>query len=191
MGAFRSADAKLAPIPRFADCGLADDAPGRSINVPLLLLLGRSFNYHDSWIVEDLVGGMPISGDIHEGHVMRPRVKPASMSADERKMGIPARNKRATGRAESFRKTDLGADCRRKSLLGIRSVWTSGPVQLAEDFAGSVNLTPMYDIEEHHGNGARKVRAVDDLRTSGANAITPTHDTAVPDSLDMFLALTS
>ena len=37
----------------------------------------------------------------------------------------------------------------------------------------------------------RILRIIDDLKASGVNAITPTRDTAVPDSLDNLIALTS
>ena len=33
------------------------------------------------------------------------------------------------------------------------------------------------------------MRVIDDMRASGVNAVTSTHDTAVPDSLDSMLAV--
>ena len=74
---------------------------------------------------------------------------------------------------------------------GIKAGWISAPVPLTEHTAATVSLTPRYAIYEQHGNGPRKVRIIDDLKASGVNAITTTKATAVPDSLDTFLALTS
>ena len=55
--------------------------------------------------------------------------------------------------------------------------------------AESICLSPRFAVEEFHGEGARKVRIVEDIRASGANSVPPTRDTAVTDSLDSILAL--
>ena len=59
---------------------------------------------------------------------------------------------------------------------------------LTDELAETANLSPRFAIFEQHGDGPRKVRIIDDLRASGVNAVTSTHDTSVPDSLGVFLS---
>ena len=186
LDTFRSISAKLQHY-RNAN----DESPSGHINLPLLLLLVRRFNYADQKIIEDLMLGMPIAGDIPECQSLMPRVKPATLSMEEWSKLIPERNKEAINRVERFRTTELGAECWRKTLSEIKAGWVSEPSPLSQHVAETVNLTPRYAIFEQHGDGPRKVRIVDDLKASGVNAVTNTKDTAVPDSLDTFLALTS
>ena len=65
------------------------------------------------------------------------------------------------------------------------------PTQLKDEMAGAVNPTPRYTIREPHVDGPRKVRIVDDMKASGANAAISTRETAAPDSIGIFLALDS
>ena len=94
-------------------------------------------------------------------------------------------------RVERFRQTELGSECWGKSIREVEAGWLSPPVELNKELSETVNLTPRFAIYEQHGNGPRKLRVIDDMKASGANAITTTNDTAVPDSLDVFLAVSS
>ena len=134
---------------------------------------------------------MPIAGDIPECPSLAPRLKPATLSLEDWNASIPERNNEAINRAERARSTEIGAECWRKSVSEIEAGWISSPAPLTAHTAATVSLTPRYAIYEQHGNGPRKVRIIDDLKASGVNSITTTKDTAVPDSLDTFLALTS
>ena len=131
---------------------------------------------------------MPIVGDIPMCNTLRPRVKPASATTQEWMDSMSGRNKQAVGRVERFRHTVLGNECWQKSLREVEDGWTSPPKERTAGIAESLNLTPRFAIFEQHGNGPRKVRIIDDMGTSGVNSITATNDTAVPDSLDLFLA---
>ena len=75
--------------------------------------------------------------------------------------------------------------------MGISEGWLSEPAPLPQRIPDAVSLTPRYAISEQHGDGARKVGIIDDRKASGVDAVTSTHDTAVPDSLGVFLAIIS
>ena len=134
---------------------------------------------------------MPIVGPIPVCPTLRARTKPATMAENEWLEGRSARNRSAIERVERFRASELGAECWRKSLSDVESGWLSIPAPLDAATAGTVHLTPRYAIYEQHGSGPRKVRIVDILQASCVDAITSAKDTAAPDSLDVFLAITS
>ena len=66
-------------------------------------------------------------------------------------------------------------------------VVASGRVVLGHGRCHQLNTALRY-LDER-GGGPRKIRVIDDVRASGANSVTATHDTAVPDSLDCLLSL--
>ena len=162
-----------------------------AINLPLLHLLAKRFDYPDKDNARDIGVWIPIAGDIPVRNALRPRVKLATATAADWTGALAERNKRTVGRAGRLRIADLGADCWRKSKWEIESGWLSGPRKLTYEIPESANLTRRFPIYGKHGNGPCKVRIVDDMDASGANAISPSNGTAVPDSLDSFLAVSS
>ena len=184
----KSIDAKLSKYRQPWADRLPVGSPAREINFPLLHVLVRRFNYADKEIITDISRWMPIAGDIPTCPSLTPRGKAASESLDVWMKNIAPRNKRAIDRVERFRKTELGAECWAMSAREISDGWLSQPVPLTDALAESTNLTHRLAIFEQPGDGPRKVRIIDDLKASGANAITTLRDTSTPDSLDVLLA---
>ena len=65
------------------------------------------------------------------------------------------------------------------------------PVDITDELARTVPLTPRYAIKEQHGDQKQKIRLIDDFRASAVNAIVATDDTNVPENLDVFFSITS
>ena len=188
---FRDVDWKLSPYRKSWTYRLDPKSPARNINLSLLHLLVKRFDYPDCEIANELMNGMPIAGDIPSRPGLQPRDRPALLPMTDWAGNLAERNKKAIQRAQRFRETDLGAELWRKSLLEVDDGWLSHPIPLSGTLAVTANLTPRYAIREQHGDGPRKVRIVDDLRASCVNSATTTRDAAVPDSLNVFIAITS
>ena len=188
---FRDISDKMAPYRVVWAAKLPEGSPAREINLPLLHLLVKRFDYPDSQIINDLRTGMPIAGVIPECKTLEPRAKPAKLTTQEWIERMPERNKKAIGRAERFRHTEIGKGCWLKSLREVDAGWISPPQELNAETSASLNLTPRFAIFGQHGNGPMKVRIIDDMKASDVDDVTSTKDTAVPDSLGVFLAAAS
>lgn len=73
----------------------------------------------------------------------------------------------------------------------VRAGRLSDPRPLDTKTAGAECLAPRYALFEQHGGGPRKVRVVDDLRASAADAITDMRGASIPDSMGVFSAVAS
>ena len=83
-------------------------SPARNINLPLLRVLVRRFDYADKEITNDISRGMPIAGDFPTRPVLASREKAATDTMENWTKNLPGRNKRAIGRVHEFRPTELG-----------------------------------------------------------------------------------
>ena len=86
-------------------------SPARNINLPLLHVLVRRFDYADKEITNDISRRMPIAGDIPTCPVLSMGEKTASDTKDNWSKNLPDRNKRNIDRVQAFRSTELGAEC--------------------------------------------------------------------------------
>lgn len=94
----------------------------------LLHVLVKRNGYVDPTIVDDVANGMPIAGDIDPPGALRPRVKEAETTLEDRPMGIAERNKQVIERTERLRASALGPECWAQTRREIDDVWLTPPV---------------------------------------------------------------
>ena len=134
---------------------------------------------------------MPIAGAIPPVPGLSARKRQAELSYTQWKRDIPRRNQTIIDRVLKTQGSELSLLCWEKTLAEVRAGWVTEPIDLNDALAGSTPLTPRFAIREQHGEQKPKIRLIDDFRASEINAIVETVDTNIPDSLDVFTALTS
>ena len=179
----------LEPIRARWTAQLPEQSPARSINPPLIFAITTKFGYEDTEFAHDLSMGMPIAGPIPPTPGLTTRKRAAQISYVEWRRGIPERNIEVINRVSKAQGTDLPNACWGKTVEEVTAGWVTDPVDLTEDFAKTIPLTPRYAIKEQHGTQKQKIRLIDDFRASGANAIVGTDDTNIPENLDVFFAI--
>ena len=184
----KSIDKKLQKYRQSWGNCLPESSAARNINLPLLHVLSRRFDYDDKDIVTDISNGMPIVGDMSTSPVLTHRGKAAAEPLEFWPKIIIPRNKLDIERVERFRSTELGEERWGKSTRAIAARWLPNPATLTDQLAEAANLAPRFAISEQPGDGPRKVRIIDDVKASGARAITALHDRSIPDSLDVLLS---
>ena len=170
---------------------LPERSPASGINFPLIYLLCHALEYPGEKFATDLSQCMPIAGPIAPTPGLTARKKAAEMSYQEWKDGIPKRNAVIHERMIKAQGSELAAACWAKTLEEIGDGWISEPTDVTDAILRTVPLPPRYAISEQHGNNAPKIRLVDDFRASAINAIITTEDTNIPDTLDVFTAVSS
>ena len=158
------------------------------LHFPFTLFLAKKLNYPDSGLIADLAAGMPIVGDIGATPNSKPRTKPATMTYEQRKAGIPERNIAAIGRANRSAKSEFAAECWGKTECGISKGWLSTPVPLTDKMAADTSLAPRYLIREQHGEQKEKSRVTDDLKARGIIDLMGSAGANITDNLDISLA---
>ena len=191
VATFRTISHRLSTYRRAWSSRLGVNSPARNFNIPLLRLLVSHFGYVGRRIVQDLADGMPIGWEVLTAGSLVAREHPAALSLPERRKGIPERNAEAIERVEKFRPTPVGIACWEKSLKEVEAGWLSTPVPITTELAETKQLSSRFAIVKRRAGGTDKVRFVGDLRASAVNETLTMHDTAVPDSLDVFFAISS
>ena len=88
---------RLDPIRKRKADTLPTGAPARNLHLPLSQFAFNSLNYPDTNLVNDIMHGMPIAGDIPPTNVIIKRHRPAKTEHSEWANDIPRRN---TGNVE-------------------------------------------------------------------------------------------
>ena len=191
LASFEQLSVDLDPIRARWAAQLPAQSPARSINFPLISSLTTKFEYEDTEFVRDLSMGMPIAGPIPPTPGLTTRKRAAQSSYAEWQRGIPKRNVDVINRVTKAQGTELSNACWEKTLEEVTAGWVTDPIDLTEDLARTIPLTPRYAIKEQHGTQKQKIRLIDDFRASGVNAIVETDDTNIPENLDVFFAISS
>ena len=191
LSSFEKLSNDLEPIRSRWAMKLPELSPARTINFPLIFSLTTKFGYDDTEFVRDLSMGMPIAGPIAPTPGLTTRKRAAQLSYVEWQRGIPQRNIDVINRVSKAQGSELSNACWNKTLDEVTAGWVTDPIELTEDLARTVPLTPRYAISEQHGAQKREIRLIDDFRASGVNAIVTTDDTNIPENLDVFFAITS
>ena len=174
----------LGPLKSRWSARLPEDSPARDIHFPLISSIANLFSFEDTEFVNDLSKGMPIAGPISPTPGLTTRKREAQMTYQEWKRGIPKRNREAIDRVSKTQGSDVAGACWEKTLKEVTAGWVTEPVDLTDDIAQTVPLTPRYAIEQD-----KKIRLIDDFRASAVNAIVATDDTNIPENLDVFAAI--
>ena len=114
-------DATLLPFREQWTASLPEYSPIRNLNFPLMHMLCTTLEYPDKSFVSDLWKGMPIAGDIPPSDVLTPRVRNASLTEEEWRVTIPARNRATVDRLKRSKDSDLPRACWEKTLSEVLS----------------------------------------------------------------------
>ena len=187
----RALSDSLSPFRARWAASLPPDSPASRLNFPLIAALARRFEYPDASFVNDLSHGMPIAGFVEASHVLHHRTRNARVDYANWKRAIPETNQRVIDHILKRQGSADSNTCWEKTLAEVERGWVTPPIPLTDQIASTLPLTPRFALSEQHGLQERKIRVVDDFKASGINDLLSTVDTAIPDTLDAFLAMST
>ena len=165
------------------------DSPSRKVDFALIHFLVSNLRYPDTTLAKDLSKGMPLVGAVPPTGVFSKRVREQTLTAPQWKEGLVERNREMVRRVTHPSDSALARLCWEKSLLEVEKGWLSEPTPVTEAAINSIPLTPRFAVEEEHGGGPKKIRAIDDLKASMVNDLLGLVDTSIPQNLDTFLGV--
>ena len=151
-------------------------------------MLKATINYPDDDFITDLSNGMPIVGTIPDSNTLRKRVRTAKTDLEKWKTALPALNRANVQRVTEEQDSENAKIAWERTLTEVERGWVSKPIPLNEEIMETIPLTPRFAKREQHGNQDAKFRLIDDFKASAVNDLLSTVDTAVPQTLDLFLA---
>ena len=158
----------------------------RGILEPKNLLVWREIlddlNYPDKTVIEEVISGTVLTGEVPSTGLFNPVFKPAAMSEDL------LRDTADEGRHSVFRSVKsqgdlLDQEVKKQTLEELQKGWLEGPFDPSELPNGSV-VSRRFGIQQ-----GSKVRLIDDLSASHVNSCVQTNESPKPHSTDVLAAL--
>ena len=166
-------------------------SPSRELDFPLIHALASTLRHKGESFVKDMARGMPIAGVVHPTNVLPERGRPATLSIEDWKAGIPGRIARIVDFTQPDQGSTLAVTRWERTLDEVRKGWVTEPTSISDDMLKSIALTPRFAIDESRGDRVAKFRLIEDVRAIGVEAILSASDTEIPQDLDVFRAAAS
>ena len=129
-------------------------------------------------------------GVIQGCNVLTTKQRGASLSFDQWRLGIPARNREITQQPKKADGAELALQCLDKTLKEAAKGWVLTPQLATEDIIRTVPISTRFAIREQHGNATmKKIRHVVDFKRSDVNSLLKLRDARGPNPLDAMFAM--
>ena len=156
---------------------LPADSPARKLNLALIQYLSDFVHSPDKRIVQDLIEGMPLTGEIPASGSLAPGRKDAKISLQELINTVKSRNEKII--SSLLNRPDSAIQkCWDMTTQEIEDGKVSELEPVTSDILSNHVLNPRFVIEQS------KPRLIDDLKASRVNDTTASSDTYRPDTVD-------
>ena len=168
---------------------LPPKSPASGVNFPIIYFISKTFSYPDTNFANEFSKGLPLVGEIKPCEVLVPKLRDASLTIQQWRAGLPARNRKIIGQLKKNSDSELSRHCWMKTLNEVQKGWVSTPEPISAKTIETIPLSPRFAIWEQHGAQKRKIRLIDDFKRSQVNALLHLKDTSIPNTLDTMFAM--
>ena len=159
----------------------------REILKPKRILLWKEMlkeaNYSDPGVVDEMIAGVSLTGDIPPTGIFDPCFKPAEMSVQKLRERSSSDRLAAFYSARSSGDAEIDRIVFDKTQLEVEQGWARGPIALAE-LPDNAVVSRRFGLRQ-----SSKVRLVDDMSGSSVNATVQATESPKPHGVDFIAAL--
>lgn len=146
----------------------------------------REYNYPDQGVVDELIGGVRLTGPVPRSAVFEHSFKPALLTEGELQKGAPASRAALIHSVRSSGDAFIDAEVYRKTQEEVRAGWIRGPMEL-NSLPKHAIVSRRFGLKQGSGDSV-KVRLIDDFSCSMVNQTTQVETTPQLHTLDVIAA---